>query len=108
MDINTIHSAFMQFPFGPLALKKLAPVSEDFRIFSVGWMKDDTEECNVMQVKGGQFRVAKAGPNKGKLSILVKGTTRIAYVSREEMTAYEKKMAEGAKEDLTVRAEGHL
>ncbi len=40
-----------------------------------------------MKVTGAQFRVDQSGPNKGKLSIMVKGTLRSAYVSKQEMQA---------------------
>lgn len=73
--------------FGQLALAKLAPVPENFRLFQCEWMGDKPEEWTVMQVKGAEFRIAKSGPNKGKLSILVPGTERTAFVTADEIRA---------------------
>lgn len=78
---------FVQQPFGRIALKKLAPVSENFRLYAAGWLGDKPSEWNVMQVTGAEFRVATAGKNKGKMTVMVKGTKRTAYVTSEEMNA---------------------
>ena len=75
---------FAEQTYGLIALEKLAPVHENFRLYSAGWMGDGTQ-FDMMAVKGAEFRKAKSGPNKGKLSIMVKGTSRIAYVTKEEM-----------------------
>jgi Fe2+ transport system protein FeoA len=40
-----------------------------------------------MCVKGAEFRVAKTGPRKGTLSIMVKGTERSVCLTREEIAA---------------------
>lgn len=75
--------------FGKIALKKLAPVGENFRLYCAGWIGNKPSEFAVMSVEGAEFRVAKSGPNKGKLSVMVKGTKRTAYVTIEEMQAFE-------------------
>lgn len=69
--------------FGRIALKKLSPVGENFMLFECGWLNGDRK--GVMECKGATFREAKSGPNKGKLTVIVPGTTRIAYVTREEI-----------------------
>ena len=75
---------FAEQTYGMIALEKLAPVHENFRLYSAGWLGEGTQ-FDVMAVKGAVFRPAKSGPNKGKLSIIVKDTSRIAYVTKEEM-----------------------
>ncbi len=76
---------FAEQPYGKLALQKMAPVPENFRLFYAGWLGTKPEEFTVMEVSGAQFRVAQRGPNKGKLSIMVPGTKRTTYVTKDEM-----------------------
>jgi hypothetical protein len=78
---------FAEQPYGKLALTKLAPVSENFRLYQAGWLGDKPEEWTVMEVKGAEFREAKSGPNKGKLSILVPDTDRRVFLTRDEIRA---------------------
>lgn len=78
---------FAEQPFGKAALKKMAPVPENFRLYAAGWLGEKPEDFNVMEVTGAEFRTAKRGPNKGKLAIPVPGTKRTVYVTRDEMTA---------------------
>lgn len=80
---------FAEQTYGQVALKKLAPVPDTFRLFSAGWLGEKPKDWNTMKVTGADFRVAKAGPNRGKLSIMVKGSTRSAFVTRSEMQAFE-------------------
>lgn len=80
---------FADCSYGQVALKKLAPVPETFRLFSAGWLGEKPKDWDVMKVTGADFRVAKTGPNKGKLSIRVKGSERSAFVFRAEMQAFE-------------------
>ncbi len=90
---------FAEQQYGQLALKKLAPVSDNFRLISAGWLGQKPEDWEVMKVTGAEFRVAKAGPHKGKLSIMVKGTQRSAHVTRKDIvaaTARAKKHTKGA------------
>lgn len=87
MDMQV--SIFAGMSYGVIALQKLAPVHPNFRLYAVAWLGDKPSEWTVMEVKGAEFREAKSGSNKGKLSILVKGTTRTAYVTQKEMDEYE-------------------
>ncbi len=75
--------------YGRAALSKLAPVAENFRIYEAGWLGDKPSEWTVMEVKGMEFRAAKTGPNKGKLTVPVPGTKRTVYVTEDEMRAFE-------------------
>lgn len=75
--------------YGKAALSKLAPVAENFRIFEAGWLGDKPSEWTVMEVKGMEFREAKTGPNKGKLTVPVAGTKRTAYVTLDEMKLFD-------------------
>ena len=81
------HDVFAEQSYGKVALQKLAPVTENFRLYTAGWLGKKPEESTVMEVTGAQFRVAKSGPNKGKLSIMVPGTVRKVYVTDAEMKA---------------------
>lgn len=85
MDME--HDVFADQTYGKLALQKMAPVPQNFRLFSAGWLGKKPEEFTVMEVCGAEFRVAKRGPNKGKLSIMVPGTKRTTYVTKDEMKA---------------------
>jgi len=42
-----------------------------------------------MEVTGAEFREAKSGPNKGKLSVLVPNSKRTVHVHISEMIALE-------------------
>ena len=74
---------FKDCSYGKLALAKLAPVGDDFRLFYAGWLGDS--DRSVMKVVGADFRRAKSGKNKGKLCILVTGTQRGVYITADEM-----------------------
>lgn len=76
---------FAEQPFGKAALKKMGTVPENFRLFYAGWMGDNPPKYEVMKVQGALFRAPSRGPNKGKLTIPLKGSTRTAYVTREEI-----------------------
>jgi hypothetical protein len=78
---------FADFSYGKVALIKLAPVPEKFRLFSAGWLGEKPADWKTMKVTGAEFREAKSGPQKGKLAIMVQGTQRSAYVTKEEMQA---------------------
>ena len=87
MSADMTKDIFAETPFGKLALEKLAPVSGNFRLFEAGWLGKRPQDWRVMCIKGAEFREAKAGPNKGMLSIPVKGTERSVYLTREEIAA---------------------
>lgn len=78
---------FAEQGYGRIALKKLAPVSPNFRLFQAGWLGEKPVDWKVMKITGAEFRVAKTGKNAGTLSIMVKGSTRSTYVTRAEMDA---------------------
>ncbi|MFL1405422.1 hypothetical protein ACJO2E_08775 [Marinobacter sp. M1N3S26] len=74
--------------FGKAALKVMSengPLPENFRLYEMGWMEDRPEDFRTMKVSGAQFREAKTGPNKGKLSIMVDGTQRTVYVTKRDL-----------------------
>lgn len=81
MDMQ--EDVFAQEAFGRAALKKLGRVPENFRLFAAGWTDDRT----VMKVTGGEFRIAKSGPNAGKLTVLIPRTTRTVHVTPKEIAA---------------------
>lgn len=83
--MNMEHDIFAEQSYGKAALKKMAPVPENFRIYSAGWLGEKPEDWTVMEVTGAQFRAAKTGKNKGKLSVMVAGTKRTVYVTHDEM-----------------------
>lgn len=78
---------FAEQPLGKAALKKLNPVPENFRLFEAGWLGKSPQDFSVMEVKGAVFRHAKSGPNKGKLVVIVPGTTRSVFVTKDEIRA---------------------
>lgn len=78
---------FAEYSYGQVALKKLEPVPENFRLYSAEWLGEKPEDWKTMKVTGAEFREAKSGPNKGQLTIMVRSTQRSAYVTREEMAA---------------------
>lgn len=74
---------FANHPSGRAALAKMAPVTDNFRLYEAGIM----DSYGTMLFKGAEFRAAKSGPNKGVLSILVPGTIKSVFVSRSEIEA---------------------
>lgn len=77
---------FEGLPFGKAALKKMGDVPENFRLYFAE-MKGKYPDYHGMQIEGAEFRQAKTGKNKGKLSILIKGTKRSTYVTAAEIRA---------------------
>lgn len=75
--------------FGKAALQKLAPTPENFRLYQAEWLGDKPKDWDVMKVIGAEFRPAKTGPNKGKLTVMVKGSQRTVYVTKAEMRAFD-------------------
>ncbi len=76
---------FAEALYGQVALKKLAPVPANFRLYSAGWLGEKPADWTTMKVTGAEFRVAKTGKNAGQLSIMIEGTRRDAYVTRQEI-----------------------
>lgn len=86
MDMSV--DLFAEQSYGKIALKKLAPTDENFRLFEAGYLGNDNQR-DVLEVKGAVFRKALRGPNKGQLSIKVPDTTRAAYVTADEMRNFD-------------------
>lgn len=78
-----------EMSYGKAALHKLATTTANFRLYEAEWLGDKPSEWTVMKVTGAEFREAKTGANKGKLSVMVKGSKRTAYVTKEEMAAFD-------------------
>jgi len=75
--------------YGKAAYKKLGNVSENFRLYYAGWVGDkDPSKCKEMVVKGAEFRKAKRGKNKGKMTVRVPDTTRTVIVTIDDMKAF--------------------
>lgn len=69
-------------PIDVAAIKKLAPVDENFRIFyyeAVGAGKD-----SLIRVRGCIMRPSTRGPRKGELVIPVSGTERECFLTRAD------------------------
>ncbi len=81
-DMN--EKVFENQAFGQAALKKIGHVAENFRLFESGWLEDS----DTMRVTGAEFRNAKSGPNKGRMTIMVPNTKRTVYVTKSEMQPY--------------------
>jgi hypothetical protein len=84
MSHDMDHDIFGDTEYGKLALKRLADPHPDFRLYSAGWL-GEVNDRQVMRVTGAVFRRALRGPNAGKLSMLVKGTSRTAYLTSAEI-----------------------
>lgn len=80
---------FAENSFGKAALKKMGELPENFRLYEAGYVEDHPKDFRVMKVKGCEFRRAKTGKNKGKLSIKIPGTERSACVTPEECKEFE-------------------
>lgn len=74
--------------YGKLALAKLKPKNKNFRLYEAGWLGKGNER-EVMEIKGAIFRIARSGPRKGKLCILIKGTECTTYITASELQAKE-------------------
>lgn len=90
MDME--HDIFAEQPYGAEAIKKMGPVPENFRLYLAGWI----DKGRFMEVVGAEFQRAKSGKNKGKLSVLVKGTNRRVVLSAEEVKQAGQKAAAAA------------
>lgn len=80
---------FAQYAYGKIAIDKISKLPgglpDNFRLFEAGWLGNIGQ---VMRVTGAQFRVAKTGPHKGKLAVMIPKTKQTAYVTAEEIKAY--------------------
>lgn len=86
-----IEDLFAKQSYGKIALQKLNPSSPNFRLYSAGWVETGggPETWEIMEVIGAEFREAKSGPNKGKLTVMVEDTKRKVHVHKSEMKTYE-------------------
>jgi hypothetical protein len=84
MSSDMTTDIFANTTYGLIALEKLGVVPDNFRLYEAGWLGDGGER-KVMRVTGAEFRKAKSGPNKGKLSVMIPKTKQSAYVTAEEM-----------------------
>lgn len=78
---------FHDCSYGKLALTKFGAIPPGFFIYCCGWKGDITTPHCVMEVTGGEFRIAKSGKYKGMYSILVRGTDRTVYLTSAEVDA---------------------
>lgn len=89
MSADMTVDVFAEHIFGKVAIEKISKLQgglpENFRLYEAGWIG---EVGKVMRISGAEFRVAKTGPNKGRLSIMIPKTTQTAYVTAEEMASY--------------------
>jgi len=73
---------FLEHKSGRLALSKIKDsVSENFRFYEV----ESIQGTDAIKYTGCEFRLAKSGKHKGKLSVMVNGTDRIVFVTRAEL-----------------------
>lgn len=84
---------FAEETYGKIALEKIGNVDPNFRLYEVGWLETGShpETWDTMECKGALFRVSTRGPRKGQLCIMVPGSKRTAYVTKDEMKAYDEK-----------------
>ncbi len=88
MPADMTEKIFEATEFGQAALQKLDHVSNNFRLYSAGWVETKSEKYNTMKVTGAEFRVAKSGKNKGKMTVIVAGSKRTVYVTKAEIQKY--------------------
>lgn len=78
------------FDYGKAALKKLAPVPENFRLYLLEWLGERPGERTILKITGAEFRKAKTGKNKGKLTVMVENSKRTVYLTKEEILDVDK------------------
>lgn len=79
---------FEETAAGKAAMAKIGEVPDNFRLYQFAWMEERPEDWETMQLTGAEFREAKSGPNKGKLSIKIKGTDKTVYVTKEQISRH--------------------
>jgi len=70
---------------GKAAMQKLGEVPDNFRLYAFEWMEEKPEDWDTLKFTGAEFREAKRGPNKGRLSIKLKGTERTVFVNKRDV-----------------------
>lgn len=86
-----MENIFADTAFGKAALEKLSPVEEGFMLFECGWVGKTIKELKdngLMKCTGAVFREAKNGKNKGKRTVIVKGTERSTFITRQEILRF--------------------
>lgn len=106
MSADMTVDLWAKLDLGRFALSKLAPVPDNFRIYEAETLRDSTGYAGIIRFTGGEFRIAKSGPNKGKLSVLVKGTERTVIVSRAEFMAAPLTLLSGEANEQETRHRG--
>lgn len=89
LNMDVSEDVFAKTSYGKAALNKLAPTPDNFRIYEAGWLGRHLREFKVMKVTGAEFRLAKTGLNAGKMSIMVKGSKRTVYLTKDEIGKFE-------------------
>lgn len=82
---------------GKIALERMRALTvtgtlpKHFRLYEMGWLENggSVESWDTMEVKGCEFRKAKAGPRRGFYVIPVMGTRRVVHVTKDQMRDYE-------------------
>ena len=87
MSADMTKDVFAEYPYGKAALAKMGDVPENFRLYEAGGVGDNPSH-DIMRVTGAEFRVAKAGPHKGKLAVILRETDRTVYVTRSDIEAH--------------------
>ena len=84
---------FAQEAFGKIAFERAAEGNPDFQLYEVGWLETGGHPStwSVLECKGAIFRESTRGPRKGQKCIMVKGSKRTVYVTKDEMKAWEEK-----------------
>lgn len=76
---------FAEQVYGKIALKKMSNASPNFKLFEASRV----DKWGTIRVRGGEFRAAKRGPDAGRLSILIPGTTQVAYVTPADIREFD-------------------
>ena len=85
--IDMTNDVFAKHESGKAALRKMFPngnMPENFRLYRCEVIGSPGNTSGII-FGGAEFRHAKSGPNKGRLSIMVPGTEIETVVTREEL-----------------------
>lgn len=75
-------------PAGKLAMEDFGEVDENFRIYEMS-LYGPINKAHGITVVGCVFQEATSGRNKGKLCVIVPGTTKTTNVSTERLRNHE-------------------
>jgi len=87
MSADMENDSFADCPHGKAALRKLGDVPESFRLFYARWLGNDLRNADTMEIRGAEFRRAKSGKNKGKMTVMVPGTERTVFINKSDIAA---------------------